>query len=485
MARELLKLPNWIRRLFHAFLLTLLMWAVLVVSPFGFGEHLDKYVQDLINTQAGHWIYPDTRQDEVVVLLLTDEIVDAVLRGQWPAPYSFHASILDDLLVHQPRALFIDFYWMNQLKPGAEELVDVLKNYRAAGIEVYLSAPSQEWLNNFWPELAGLVIPVSPQIVMDPMDFVARAYTQGNNELPSAAFAIVNNLNHGLENTEFRGDMDIFWGTKNNIRNQAWMTSDTAQDDCFLDSLLRGFTQVETPVPYSTTVFVRDLINPVGRTEDEALAELDDHLKDRVVVYGASLTGIQDVVFTPTREILPGAYYHAMALDNLLTWGEQFKAATPRWPDGMEGLSLPWLQFFLLLPIACFVCFRKTNNEDSQREDNDYLCYPTFFGRLCGFAVSRIRQSYPTLRFWLAILFYVTLVCWIQFSLLDLSVATWAGFIEIFGAGIVLERLSLVERITSFPKRLYRFYQPQEGVRSAENNHISDAFTDNAGRTGE
>lgn len=484
MARELLKLPNWIWRLFHAFLLTLLMWAVLVISPFGFGERLDKYVQDLINTQTGHWIYPDTQQDEVVVLLLTDEIVDAVLRGQWPAPYSFHASILSDLLVHRPRALFIDFYWMNQLKPGSRELVDVLRNYRAAGVGVYLSAPTKEWLNNFWPELVGLVTPVSPQIVMDPMDFVARSYTQGNNKLPSAAFAIVNDLNHGLENTEYRGDMDIFWGTADNIRNLAWMTPSASQHDDFVDSLFSGFTQVETPVPYSTTVFVRDLINPVGATEDEALGELDDHLKDRVVVYGASLAGIQDVVFTPTREILPGAYYHAMALDNLLTWGDQFKATTPRWPEGMEGLSLPWVQFFLLLPIACFVCFRKTNNEDGQAEDNDYLHHPTFFGRLRGFAVSRIRLSYPYLRFWLAILFYVTLVCWVQFSLLDLSVATWAGFIEIFGAGIILERLSLVERIISFPQHLYRFYQPPKGVHSAENNNISDTFTDNAGRTG-
>ena len=111
------------RRLFVYLLLTLtlaaFMWLFLAFSPLGISARLDKYTQDLFNAHLSGWIYPGEHQQDTAVLLLTDEVVDAVLQGQWPAPYSFHATILSDLLEHQPRAVFIDFYWMNQHKPGA------------------------------------------------------------------------------------------------------------------------------------------------------------------------------------------------------------------------------------------------------------------------------------------------------------------------------------------------------------------------------
>lgn len=409
------------RRLFVYLLLTLtlaaFMWLFLAFSPLGISARLDKYTQDLFNAHLSGWIYPAEHQQDTAVLLLTDEVVDAVLQGQWPAPYSFHATILSDLLEHQPRAVFIDFYWMNQHKPGAEYLVSVLERYQQAGVPVYLSVPREGWLQSMWPELVGLVIPVTPRVSLDATDFIARSYVQSYQGLRSAAFAIAED-EFNIQ-AAHRGALDIFWGTRANPLNQAWMQEEEGGDGSILGTLLQGFDGVKTPIPYTTTVFVRDLLNPVAETEDEALQELDEHLKGRVIIYGASLSGIQDMVFTPTRAILPGAYYHAMAMDNLLTWGTRYKSATPsRSLPVLGSQTLPVLQFLVLLLIAALVCHWKLNAADRP------------LGR-------RIKITVVTL---------ILSACAVQFFLLDLSVAVWAGFLEILGLGVVIERLNLIER---------------------------------------
>lgn len=444
--------------IFFTLLLAALMWLFLVFSPLGVSERLDKYTQDLFNTHLGGWVYPTDRQQDTVVLLLTDEVVDAALQGQWPAPYSFHASVLDDLLHHQPRALFIDFFWMNQHKPGGDYLVSVLQSYREAKVPVYLSVPRLDWLESMWPELVGLVIPVTPRVVMDATDFIARLYPQEINGIRSAAFAIAEDQ-FGVH-AQHRGALDIFWGTAGNPRNQAWMQAEDESRSSVLGTLLQGFDGVKTPIPYSTTVLVRDLINPVAATEDEALRELDEHLKGRIIIYGGSLSGIQDMVFTPTRAILPGAYYHAMALDNLLTWGSYYKSTQPSRTLPILGAHpLPILQFGVLLLVSGLVCYWKLFADASEQ-----------MGR--------------RIKLWALVL--VIAACGFQFFVLDLSVAVWAGFLEILGIGVVIERLNLIERwytpIRSNFRRLYKWIKgeqdAQDNPRSVPTEHTDSAVRD-------
>lgn len=431
------------------FTLTLatLMWLFLAFSPLGISERLDKYTQDLVNTHLGAWIYPADRQQDTAVLLLTDEVVDAALQGQWPAPYSFHASILSDLLEHQPRAVLIDFFWMNQHKPGADYLVSVLESYRQAQVSVYLSVPREGWLEAMWPELIGLVIPVTPSVSMDAADFIARSYSQSALGMRSAAFAIAED-EFGIS-ADHRGAMDVFWGTAENPLNQAWMQAEDASGGSVLGALLQGFDGVKTPIPYTTTVFVRDLLNPVAETEDEALRELDAHLKGRVIIYGASLSGIQDMVFTPTRAILPGAYYHAMAMDNLLTWGADYKSRVPSHTlPGLAHYTLPIFQFAVLLLSAALVCYWKLHAADK------------------------------AIGTWIkvAVVGLVAVACGIQFFVLDLSVAVWAGFLEIIGIGVVIERLNLIERGFAPIRRCFRkLYKWIKGEQDAQVNPRSVA----------
>lgn len=416
-------------------LLTGAMWWMLAFTLFNTGDKLDKYMQDLFNTHLGGLVYPDDQIDSVAVLLLTDQIVDGALNGQWPAPYTFHASVLDDLLQHQPAAVFIDFYWMNRLKPGGDYLVEVLEAYEAARIPVYLAVTSNEWFEAFWPELSGLVKPVSASVALDSSDFISRRYPYAHNGLTSASYAIAQDLTGAPELGESRGGMDIFWGTQKNPRNWAWMEGATGQDPDWVSAVTEGFSSVGTAIPYTTTVFVRDLINPVGDTEDAAHAELSDHLQGRAVVYGANLAGIQDYIFTPTRNILPGAYYHAMALDNLLTWGDEYKTDVAN-PGAVAGFHLPlWLiQLLALVPlsIAFLWRFKHLPRADSPPAP--------------GFR-PKVSKWLSNFRFWALLTSYVMFISWYQFAVLDLSVATWIGFVELLGLGVLVERMDLVEGI--------------------------------------
>ncbi len=429
------------------FLLTLTMWVVLNFSFFNTSGKLDKYMQDLFNTHFAEWVYPNDNQDSVAVLLLTDQIVDSALDGQWPAPYTFHAAVLDDLLQHRPKAVFIDFYWMNRLKPGSDYLVSVLEEYRNKGIFVYLAVPSAQWFENFWPELIGLAIPVSASIALDPVDFVSRRYPQADNGLPSAAFAIAEDVAKIQAVNSPRGNMDIFWGTAKNPKNWLWMEQTNNEEGGWLTTFKDGFSSVGTSIPYSTTVFVRDLINPVGESEEAAQDDLSNHLRNRIIIYAANLSGIQDYVFLPTRNILPGAYYHAMAIDNLLTWQGSYKSETANL-HSPYALPLPlWLvQTLILLPLSAAFLWHNTS-----------LLIPR----------PKRTQRLRTLTFWLGLLLYVSFVCWYQFSVLDLSVATWVGFVQLLGVGVLFEKIDLVERIISFPKWLSEF--SKEWVQGGNN----------------
>ena len=79
--------------------------------------------------------------------------------------------------------------------------------------------------------------------------------------------------------------------------------------------------QENTRAPYhpvvTTSLFYRlkimnnfDLIEPL--------------IKDRFITIGTSLSGVKDSIYSPVHGSLPGAFYHTMALDNLMEHGDNY-----------------------------------------------------------------------------------------------------------------------------------------------------------------
>lgn len=423
----------------HTLLLLALAFFVLNYSPLGSSEQADKYSQDLFNHYLADWLYPADHQQDSVVLLLTDEVIDEYQNGQWPARYDFHGRVLNRLLLHNPRAVFIDFYWMNLDKPGAGYLLRVLERYRDQGVAVYIAARSSAQFFQRWPELRSLVIPVSARLELDTADFICRAYRPELDGLPSAAFRIATDLTPEQFTPPPSRTMDIFWATRPNSLNESWMSMATT-DTSVSDRLLQGFAGINTRPPYTTTLFVRDLLNQVATTEALARQQADQLLQGKIVMYGASLSGVQDLVFTPNRDILPGVYLHAMALDNLLTWGSEYKSPIASSLPTI-GLVPKWLlDLAVLFPVALLAALCHNGLIDWRR-------LPLLRALPDGHKVATFTLRAVVI---IALGLWLLFCAWLEFAWLNLSAATWLGYVEVISYGFVIEKLDLIDRLEHF-----------------------------------
>lgn len=152
-------------------------------------------------------------------------------------------------------------------------------------------------------------------------------------------------------------DLEIVWATRPHSINMKWMRCKCFAGDkeCLELRERRGGNEsdVETiedslPWRFATAVFTPDALKqtcaPLGTVPVEALlnweadptaGEMEDEfrrtdedleaiLQDKVVFYGADVTAAADLIYPPTHDRLAGVYMHAMAMDNLLTYGPDY-----------------------------------------------------------------------------------------------------------------------------------------------------------------
>jgi hypothetical protein len=141
--------------------------------------------------------------------------------------------------------------------------------------------------------------------------------------LTTPAFAMASALGK-LEAGE-RQDMEIIWGNGVPKVNTKWM-AECARSGSWFAHLVSIFA--DNPLktsklrcPYSRTVSVAHLLLS---SNDKELADL---VHGKAVFYGAAFDLTGDRVTSPVFDELPGVYLHAMAYDNLVTLGKNYKRA--------------------------------------------------------------------------------------------------------------------------------------------------------------
>lgn len=305
-------------------------------DPFGMDSLLGRHVQDLVNRTLGVW-YPKTAHDRISVVLAGDGLLEQ-METSWPPPLALHARVLEGILAHEPEAVLVDLLFLDE-RPGddAEQLASVLQQHRG---RVYLAAPP-DGDESVLPALRAVAETVPVPRRLDERVRSDREYPLVVEEddvfRPTAALRLYQHVmdmpSHRLD--EWAAPMEIAWGVAPpeappRAEGAKHPTLDEEVErrlDCRRRPLGGTLSAIESIVggevlldcPYTQTLMAEDVLvrAPIDRRVDEVL-------RGRVVLYGAGFMAGSDVVLPPTHGPLPGVYLHAMALDNLLTWGDDY-----------------------------------------------------------------------------------------------------------------------------------------------------------------
>jgi hypothetical protein len=305
------------------------------------------------------YIDDDFMADVKNLKFLGQEFVD------WPLPYKIQAALYNRLLKYHPKAVFIDLAYFNQRQSDAELAYlseGFIHNAQRAGknggaVPIYLAAlqvteqdnKTQANIRKIQRPLAAFEGKATP--VLAGWDAVPDRYPLAVDvdgvPYPSAAFALYQTLCAPdcpitLPKTDNPSQaLAIQWANRNTRYlvqtadpNQVAGCRFEKKNPLSIVSALflkkwKAFFDVkddeQTLCPPVDTIHASVLIDPDVFHYKQAL---QDMIEDRVILIGASVSGAEDLLPTTTHGLQPGVYTHAMALDNLLSYGDQYPRHT-------------------------------------------------------------------------------------------------------------------------------------------------------------
>lgn len=324
--------PSPLTRILIRFSALVLIGAVLFVFH-GIRYYLNPWSQAIINGIV-KYVYPADGQAETTVVLFREDNLK-MLKEPYPVSYERHAEILEALSIYKPRAVFMDFVFVDKRSPeAAETLRQAICNLRdgEAKTSVYLAVlepmkrpadpkdPKDPWVFDCAVQASVQMAPIYPG---SGILTYAHGFMEGKTFLPTPAFAMAaSKLN--LEPSAAQ-DMEIIWGNGVAELNQRWM-SECRRGGTWFSHLVSIFTDnpfkaVKLRCPYTQTITVAHLLGSSGD------ADVSRVLAGGTVFYGAAFNLTGDRVVSPVFEELPGVYLHAMAYDNLATFRNDYKRA--------------------------------------------------------------------------------------------------------------------------------------------------------------
>jgi hypothetical protein len=317
--------------------------------------------------------YPSRARDQITVVLY-DQAFLSTLGTAWPISYQEHADWLGRLVElpgPPPKALMVDItFGQERPDPSWTALKDKLcAIQRERGIPVFLAALPDAATGQLAirPELmdasragnARCYTLVGVDYVPDPLDAVAWTYQthrhfdgnqwlSGKPEAPStrpyyrsAALAMAEDV-AGIQADDHPQPMALVWGHNSApaaTANARHCAPGERRWSSLVPGLLRQLWEGEPAgplCPYHRTL----TFSEVAELDETALAQ---QLSGKYLFVGAKAAGYNDFAQSPVHGRVPGVHMHAMALDNFLTYGDDYKQSAEWTLPPPKELLLPGL----------------------------------------------------------------------------------------------------------------------------------------------
>ncbi|WP_447920033.1 CHASE2 domain-containing protein [Achromobacter aegrifaciens] len=335
-----------------------MLWATPRITP---SSDLFTYAAARLQARLVGGHYDIAHRNDTTVVLIDDDSLDQQ-KGAWPLPYRTHARWLRNIgLIHKPKAIFLDItFGRERDDPTLPELAAALCELRDANIPVFLAAlPDAQGSLRL---RSGLAAPegekpcftmVDVRYTPSKVDRLVWSYPlwSGDNAR-SAALAIAQDT-AGATIARTDEAMALTWGVDN--LDQRRFSKDCRQArggyaemlPSYVRTLLGDPDAAQPICPYTRALTLSEL-----RAPDADGTRLADMLTGRYVMIGAALSGFNDTVLSPVHDSIPGVFMHAMALDNLLTYQNDYKRAVEWeiWPPNvlwLLGIPVVMLAHFL------------------------------------------------------------------------------------------------------------------------------------------
>ncbi|WP_158089103.1 CHASE2 domain-containing protein [Cognaticolwellia mytili] len=335
--------------------------AFFLLDPLGLVSASDNASKSFIN-RIQSIFYSSAAQKEVTVVLLDDEYLKAT-QSYWPLPYNQQAKIFKRILHYQPNALFIDLLYSHDrstTKDSVQRIVNIFERYeKRNNTPIYLAKVENEHNQrpkafeqySRWASVSWQGFEKNYPFVVDGTDTAAavlyKVYCQATEKciFDSRFFQSPLVLQWGLKLSEIQNSLTI--NTHCEIKgSNASLLVKLSLSDIFW-RLKSKFRQV---CPYTTTVMASSLL-----ANDKEAKELFEHVfRNKIVLLGAKIEGARDLISSPIHGQVAGVYLHAMALDNLITYGQRYT----REPPLFFATSISWLEIMEITFVMFIMYFR-------------------------------------------------------------------------------------------------------------------------------
>lgn len=382
-------------------------------EPFGLEDDFDSSVSRAGNSIMAPlygWVGGRVGQRDIMIVVIQEDTLAAFQDDTWPLPYRSQALLAQLIAERKPAALFLDFYYARYHDKPVE--VDFWGDGDASpagpatetGLESL--ARTLTTISQDFPVMIGPVVPATKQDKTGLQPLVDRISASSNGSLMSvgvehsgppfyyypmrdagqrrqAAVELRNvwckrQKSDCADFPEYEDDarLAVDWGFGTTplmaryqpVKERAlcgsgsfWM-SVKAFARIVLHNLTRVLNDDDLRVyescPYFDTIPAEWLVTPPPGLD------LDELIKDRLVLVGVDLPYLSDYVPAPLYGPVPGVTLHAMALDNLITSGVAATKPAPVVWLGIDAADV-WEMMIAFLSLIVLILFFTTPREES------------------------------------------------------------------------------------------------------------------------
>ncbi|WP_257263830.1 CHASE2 domain-containing protein [Endozoicomonas sp. ONNA2] len=432
----------------------LLGFSGIVSNPFGLSD-----ASNIASENAYDWItssfyesYREQAEDNILVVLVNETSIDNLYQreprfldsNEWPLTYMDHANLLSTMIRFNPAAVFVDIMFYRErstdqsLDRALNKLARQLGNGENTTELFFAQGPTNTIMTDQMKARLGSI----GSLVVNSWAGSFNSYPLAIESGISASMALFQAA--CLKSQSYPGCADFNNEAEFNIPLKVIWGSDTPepimtyrQEECQTppDTLAskvwstfvkasKGFVgksaEDETLCGFTQYIYADELIELERSEHPEDNALLGKLLEGSIILYGTAFDDIDDRVISPVHRSVPGIFFHAMALDNLLSHGGDYRKSF----DGQTINLLFWTLWVVVISI--WLAHRKEG-------------VPALKGIGCLFV-------------------FLIFIILVNRFILNYSIANWIGMMFMAGTMLQMIKFKVVENFISRAKNKVKYH---------------------------